>query len=119
MLISTYINKNNFAMNNTYYQGKRTNKNRGLSQTTNFIHEYKTPNTNLNIKNAIIEEDSEISEEFELLKELLEKLGVTENYVSNFELTVLEKGFGPPDIYKRKYIETLKKQINDKEKEKE
>ena len=36
-----------------------------------------------------------------------------------FQIPVLEKQFGPSDIYKRKYIETLKKQINDKEKEKE
>ena len=31
-----------------------------------------------------------------------------------FQIPVLEKQFGPSDIYKRKYIETFKKQINDK-----
>ena len=35
-----------------------------------------------------------------------------------FQIPVLEKRFGPNDNYKNKYIETLKKQINDKEKAK-
>ena len=35
-----------------------------------------------------------------------------------FQIPLLEKRFGPNDNYKNKYIETLKKQINDKEKTK-
>lgn len=86
-----YKNKNNFTMNNTYYQGKKTNRNMGGSQTINFIHEYRSPNIYLNAKNPLIEQDSEISEEYELLKELWEKLGVTESYVSNFEYILNSK----------------------------
>ena len=35
-----------------------------------------------------------------------------------FQIPILEKKFGPSDKYKIKYIETLKKQISDKENEK-
>lgn len=35
-----------------------------------------------------------------------------------FQIPILEKRFSPNDNYKNKYIETLKKQINDKEKKK-
>jgi len=86
-----YKNKNNFTMSNAYNPGRNTNRNVGGSQRINFIHEYKSPNMNQNIKNPLIEEDSEISEEYELLKELWEKLGVTESYVSNFEFILNSK----------------------------
>ena len=86
-----YKNKNNFTMNNANYPLRKINKNTGRSQTINFIHEYKSPIVNQNIKNPLIEEDSEISEEYELLKELWEKLGVTESYVSNFEFILNNK----------------------------
>lgn len=78
-------------MNNAINSGRNTNRNVGGSQRINFIHEYKSPNMNQNIKNPLIEEDSEISEEYELLKELWEKLGVTESYVSNFEFLLNSK----------------------------
>ena len=85
-----YKNKNNFIMNKAYNPGRKSNKNVGGSQRINFIHEYKSPNMN-QTKNPLIEEDSEISEEYELLKELWEKLGVTESYVSNFEFILNSK----------------------------
>ena len=86
-----YKNKNNFVMNKAYNPGRKTNSKVGGSQRITFMHEYKSPNMNQTIKNPIIEEDSEISEEFELLKELWEKLGVTESYVSNFEFILNSK----------------------------
>ena len=73
---------------------------------------YKTKNNNEILNNTII--DNINSYKFEKPRKAVK------DYYKNvqFQIPILEKRFGPNDNYKNKYIETLKKQIDDKEKTK-
>ena len=73
--------KNSF---NFPYQGTLTSYNFAGSNLFKFTPEYKNPKSNLNYIDYICQEDSEISDEYELLKDLWYKLGVKENYIKNF-----------------------------------
>jgi len=98
-----YLNQNNDlkdkynkknSIKNSYnfpYQGTLTSYNLAGSNIYKFNPDYKNPKTNLNFIDYICEEDAEISDEYELLKDLWEKLGVTENYVKNFVFLLNKK----------------------------
>ena len=72
-------------LNNFHYQGTLTSQYVAGGNIFNYIPDYKNRNLKVNIRNIICEEDPEIAEEYEIVKELWEKLGVTENYVNNFD----------------------------------
>ena len=79
-------NKKN-SMKNSYnypYQGTLTAQNVSGSYLFKFNPDYKNKIMNHNYIDYICEEDQEISDEYYLLKELWEKLGVTEKYIINF-----------------------------------
>ena len=73
------------TLNNFHYQGTLTSQNFAGSPTFNYMPDYKNRNMKYNLIDMICEEDPEIAEEYELVKELWEKLGVTENYVDHFD----------------------------------
>ena len=73
------------TLNDFHYQGVLTSQNFAGSHLFNYNPDYKNRNININIRNIICEEDPEIAEEYELVRELWEKLGVTENYIGNFD----------------------------------
>ena len=80
-----YSKKNSLKNScNFPYQGTLTSYNLAGSNIFKFNPDYKNPKMNLNYIDYICEEDPEISDEYELLKDSWEKLGVTENYVKNF-----------------------------------
>ena len=80
------------TINNFHYQGTLTSQNMAGSYTFNYMPDYKNRNMNYNFRNIISEEDPEIAEEYELVRELWEKLGVTGNYVNNFDYMLNSKG---------------------------
>ena len=73
------------TLNNFHYQGTLSTQKVAGSHIFNYIPDYKNRNLNFNIRNIICEEDPEIAEEYELVRDLWEKLGVRENYVNNFD----------------------------------
>ena len=79
-------NKNNY-INNYNYQGSPK---LAQSYSKNFMPNYKNRNISENLK-SIFKEDPEIKEEFDLVNELWEKLGVTESYVDNFDFLLNSK----------------------------
>ena len=71
-----YIKKS--SIKNSYnfpYQGTLTSYNLAGSNLFKFNPDYKNPKTNLNYIDYICEEDPELSDEYELLKDSWEKLG--------------------------------------------
>ena len=85
------INKHK-TINNFHYQGTLTSQNLAGSYTFNYIPDYKNKNMDYNFINIIREEDPEIAEEYEIVRELWEKLGVTNNYVRHFDYMLNSKG---------------------------
>ena len=85
------INKHK-TINNFHYQGTLTSQNLAGSYTFNYMPDYKNKNINYNFINIISEEDPEIAEEYELVRDLWEKLGVTNNYVRHFDYMLNSKG---------------------------
>ena len=86
-------NKKN-SMKNSYnypYQGTLTAQNVSGSYLFKFNPDYKNKIMNHNYIDYICEEDQEISDEYYLLKELWEKLGVTEKYIINFNFLLNSK----------------------------
>jgi len=89
-------NKNNKKDNaqNVYnypYQGTLTSYNLAGSPLFKYNPDYKDKQKNHNYIDYICKEDEEISDEYYFIKELWEKLGVTENYINNFELLLNNK----------------------------
>ena len=84
--IKTKSDKKNSVKNvyNFPYQGTLTSYNVAGSNLFKYTPDYKDKNKNHNYIDYICEEDEEISDEYYLLKDLWEKLGVTENYINNF-----------------------------------
>ena len=82
----TANNKKNSIKNlyNFPFQGTLTSHNIAGSNLYKFNPDYKNPKLNMNYIDYICQEDSEISDEYELLKDLWDKLGVKENYIRNF-----------------------------------
>ena len=79
------------TLNNFHYQGTLTTQNIAGGNTFNYMPDYKNRNLKINIRNIICEEDPEIAEEYEIVRELWEKLGVIENYVNNFDFMLNAK----------------------------
>ena len=79
------------TLNNFHYQGTLTTYNIAGGNTFNYMPDYKNRNLKINIRNIICEEDPEIAEEYEIVRELWEKLGVIENYVNNFDFMLNAK----------------------------
>ena len=94
---NNYIKSKNNKMNNlknSYnypYQGTLTSYNVAGSYLFKYNPDYKDKNMNHNYLDYICEEDQEMSDEYYLLKELWEKLGVTENYIQNFHYLLNNK----------------------------
>ena len=91
--IKTKNDKKNSIPNvyNFPYQGTLTSYNVAGSNLFKYTPDYKDKNMNHNYIDYICEEDQEISDEYYLLKELWEKLGVTENYIKNFHFLINTK----------------------------
>ena len=86
------IKKNNIKTSYNFpYQGTLTSHNIAGSYLFKFNPDYKNPKKNYNYIDLICQEDSEISDEYELLKDLWDKLGVTENYIKNFTFLLNNK----------------------------
>ena len=85
-------NKNNFInnINNYAYQGVFSGPNFVESISYNNMPNYKDRKISENFK-KILKEDPDIKEEFDLVNELWEKLGVTEGYVENFDFLINSK----------------------------
>ena len=107
------------TLNNFHYQGNLTSQNFAGSYIFNYMPDYKNRNIKPNIiRNIICEEDPEIAEEYELVRDLWEKLGVTANYVNNFDFmlnaksnnrdAVLELIIGEKKQMKKFRVELLK-----------
>ena len=106
------------TLNNFHYQGTLTTHNIAGGNTFNYMPDYKNRNLKINIRNIICEEDPEIFEEYEIVRELWEKLGVTENYVNNFDFmlngkindrdSVLEMIIGEKKQMKKFRLELMK-----------
>ena len=79
-------NKGNISKNsyNYPYQGTLTSYNLAGSNLFKFSPDYKNQQANHNYIDYICEEDPEINDEYNLLKDIWEKLGVTETYINNF-----------------------------------
>ena len=89
-------NKNNkkISAQNVYnypYQGTLTSYNLAGSPLFKYNPDYKDIQKNHNYIDYICKEDEEIYDEYYFIKELWEKLGVTENYINNFELLLNNK----------------------------
>ena len=94
--INNMKNKNNkkISTQNVYnypYQGTLTSYNLAGSPLFKYNPDYKDIQKNHNYIDYICKEDEEISDEYYFIKELWEKLGVTENYINNFELLLNNK----------------------------
>ena len=61
-----------------------TSYNLAGSNLFKFSPDYKNQQANHNYIDYICEEDPEINDEYNLLKDIWEKLGVTETYINNF-----------------------------------
>ena len=106
------------TINNFHYQGFLGSQKLAGSHIFNYIPDYKNRNLKFNIRHIICEEDPEIAEEYELVRELWEKLGVNENYVKNFDFmlnsksnnrdSVLEMIIGEKKQMKKFRIELMK-----------
>ena len=79
-------NKENISKNtyNFPYQGTLTSYNLAGSNLFKFQPDYKNQQMNHNYIDYICEKDPEISDAYGLLKDIWEKLGVTEHYINNF-----------------------------------
>ena len=77
-------NGNSYNSHNFPYQGTLTAQNVAGSNLFKFVPDYKNQDFDLNYIDYICKEDQEIADEYDLLKDLWEKLGVTDNYIKNF-----------------------------------
>ena len=73
------------ALNTFHYQGTLNTQNFAGSPTFNYMPDYKDKNMKFNIRNIICRDDPEIAEQYELVRELWAKLGVTKKYINNFD----------------------------------
>ena len=87
------INKKNGVKNvyNFPYKGTLTSYNLAGSNLFKYDPDYKNINMNHNYIDYICKEDEEISENYYLLKDVWEKLGVTEIYKRNFDFLLNSK----------------------------
>ena len=82
-------NKNKYnTLNSFHYQGTLTSQNFAGTNYFTYFPDYKNPYINHNLRKMICEQDKEIAENYESLKELWEKLGVTEKYINNFDFMI-------------------------------
>ena len=88
---NTNNKKNKLTLSHYLYQGTLTGQNLAGSYLFNYMPDYKNKNINQNLRKIICKEDPEISEEYNLVNELWEKLGVTESYVDRFDFVLNTK----------------------------
>ena len=103
-----YKNKYN-TLNSFHYQGTLTSQNFAGTTYFTYFPDYKNPYINHNLRKMICEQDKEIAENYEVLKELWEKLGVTEKYINNFDFMINAKCHNRESILEMLYKE--KKQM--------
>jgi hypothetical protein len=103
-------NKNKYnTLNSFHYQGTLKSQNFAGTNYFTYFPDYKNPNINHNLRKMICEQDKEIAENYESLKELWEKLGVTEKYINNFDFMINAKCHNRESILEMLYKE--KKQM--------
>ena len=85
------IKKNKKTLNHYLYQGTLTGQNMAGSYLFNYMPDYKNKDINQNLREIICKEDKEISKEYESIKELWEKLGVTQSYIDKFDFVINTK----------------------------
>ena len=103
-------NKNKYnALNSFHYQGTLTCQNFAGTDYFTYFPDYKNPHINHNLRKMICEQDKEIAENYEVLKDLWEKLGVTEKYINNFDFMINAKCHNRESILEMLYKE--KKQM--------
>ena len=103
-------NKNKYnTLNSFHYQGTLTYQNFAGTNYFTYFPDYKNPHINHNLRKMICEQDKEIAENYDSLKELWEKLGVTEKYINNFDFMINAKCHNRESILEMLYKE--KKQM--------
>jgi len=84
-------NKTSNTLNHYLYQGTLTAQNFAGSYIFNYTPDYKNKDINKNLRKIICQDDPEVAEEYDLVNDLWEKLGVTESYVDNFNFILNTK----------------------------